>query len=91
MRIGEACTHMCMFIYLCLFIVWNLSAVKAALSHLHWQRQKVLRSETPLHLKLGSNLMEVVGALFHLQEEQLFSRPRMVKALLSQHKRGSVS
>ena len=80
-----------MYIHIQLFLVWNLSTVKAALSHLHWQRQKVLRSETPLHLKLGSTLMEVVGASFHLQEEQLFNRVRMVKAVLSQHKRGSVS
>ena len=65
--------------------------MKVALSHLHWQREKVLRSDTPLHLKLGSTLMEVVGGAFHLQEDHLFNRTRMVKALLSQQKRGAVS
>ncbi|CAI8021126.1 Probable E3 ubiquitin-protein ligase HERC1 [Geodia barretti] len=68
---------------------WSLSSVKVALSHLHWQREKVLRSDTPLHLKLGSTLMEVVGGAFHLQEDHLFNRTRMVKALLSQQKRGA--
>ena len=65
--------------------------MKVALSHLHWQREKVLRSDTSLHLKLGSTLMEVVGGAFHLQEDHLFNRTRMVKALLSQQKRGAVS
>ena len=65
--------------------------MKVALSHLHWQREKVLRSDTPLHLKLGSTLMEVVGGAFHLQEDKLFNRPRMVKALLAQRKRAAVS
>ena len=72
-------------------VAWSLSSVKVALSHLHWQREKVLRSDTPLHLKLGSTLMEVVGGAFHLQEDHLFNRTRMVKALLSQQKRGAVS
>ena len=71
--------------------VWSLSSVKVALSHLQWQREKVLRSDTPLHLKIGATLMEVVGAAFHLKPDQLFNRPRMVKALLSQQKRGAVS
>ena len=65
--------------------------MKVALSHLQWQRDKILHSETPLHLKLGSTLMEVVGAAFHRKPEQLLSRPLMVKALLSQHKRATVS
>ena len=72
-------------------LVWSLSSVKVALSHLHWQREKVLRSDTPLHLKIGSNLMEVVGAAFHLKPDKLFNRTRMVKSLLSQQKRGAVS
>ena len=71
--------------------VWSLSSVKVALSHLHWQREKVLRSDTPLHLKIGSTLMEVVGAAFHLKPDKLFNRTRMVKSLLSQQKRGAVS
>lgn len=58
---------------------------------MQWQREKVLRSDTPLHLKIGATLMEVVGAAFHLKPDQLFNRPRMVKALLSQQKRGAVS
>ena len=65
--------------------------MKVALSHLHWQREKVLRSDTPLHFKLGSTLMEVVGGAFHLQDDHLFNRTRMIKALLSQQKRGAVS
>lgn len=70
---------------------WSLSSVKVALSHLQWQREKVLRSETPLHLKIGSTLMEIVGAAFHLEPEDLLSRPGIVRALLSQHKRAYVS
>ena len=65
--------------------------MKVALSHLQWQREKVLRSDTPLHLKIGSMLMELVGAGFHLKPEQLFNRARMIKSLLSQEKRGAVS
>ena len=76
---------------LTIFVVWSLSSVKVALSHLHWQREKVLRSDIPLHLKLGSTLMDIVGGAFHLQEEQLFCRPRLVKTLLAQQKRGAVS
>ena len=78
-------------LFFCPALVWSLSSVKVALSHLHWQREKVRRSDTPLHLKLGSTLMEVVGGAFHLQDDHLFNRTRMVKALLSQQKRGAVS